>query len=158
MAQELSTDSYVPAISSLPFNANSEQALAWVRRQQTRHKEGSGFSFAIVESETDVTVGHCGLWLPELGDGRGSAGYLVAPSSRGHGFAADALAALTAFGWTIPKLFRIALFIEPWNIGSIRTAEHAGYTREGLLRSHQVIDGTRRDMLLYAAVKPDQVD
>ncbi|GAB3660005.1 GNAT family protein [Glycomyces tarimensis] len=140
-------------IGSLPLNASDEEALAWVRRQQGRYEEGAGFSFTIAEAGSGVAVGHCGLWLRELADGRGAAGYSVVPSARGRGFAADALAALTAFGWTLSGLFRIALFIEPWNTGSIRTAERAGYVREGLLRSHQVIAGRRRDMLLLAAVR-----
>ena len=33
-------------------------------------------------------------------------------------------------------------------------AEVADYQREGLLRSHQEIGGTRRDMLLYAITRP----
>ena len=36
---------------------------------------------------------------------------------------------------------------------SIRTAEHAGFDREGLLRSYMEISGQRRDLLLYAAVR-----
>ena len=56
----------------------------------------------------------------------------------------------------IPALHRIELYIEPWNTGSIGTAERAGYEREGLLRSHQEIGGRRRDMLLYAVVRPDR--
>jgi RimJ/RimL family protein N-acetyltransferase len=35
----------------------------------------------------------------------------------------------------------------------MRTAEHAGYLREGLLRSHTEIAGRRRDVLLFAAVR-----
>lgn len=61
---------------------------------------------------------------------------------------------LTEFAWSVPGLFRVALYIEPWNVGSVRTAERAGYVREGLLRSHQVIASQRRDMLLYASVRP----
>jgi RimJ/RimL family protein N-acetyltransferase len=86
--------------------------------------------------------------------GRATAGYSIVPSARRQGYAGDALAALTDFGWTLPGLFRVALYIEPWNTGSIRTAECAGYLREGLLRSHQEIAGERRDMLLFAAIRP----
>jgi RimJ/RimL family protein N-acetyltransferase len=46
------------------------------------------------------------------------------------------------------------LYIEPWNTSSIHVAEVSGYQREGLLRSHQEIGGTRRDMLLYATTRP----
>nr|WP_277605220.1 GNAT family protein [Glycomyces sp. L485] len=155
MARELSTDAYVPTIGTLPSHASDAEALAWIGRQHRRYDEGTGFSFVIAAAGTDVAVGQCGLWLSELADGRATAGYSIVPSARGRGFAADALTALTAFGWTVPDLFRIALYIEPWNIGSIRTAERAGYAREGLLRSHQVIAGVRRDMLLLAAVRPE---
>ncbi|MBO3734312.1 GNAT family N-acetyltransferase [Glycomyces niveus] len=154
MVRDLATDDYVPTIGTLPAHADDAEALAWIDRQHRRYDEGTGFSFAIADAETDTAVGQCGLWLSELEAGRATAGYSIAPADRGRGYAGDALTALTAFGWTLPGLFRIALYIEPWNTGSIRTAERAGYAREGLLRSHQEIAGTRRDMLLYAAVRP----
>jgi ribosomal-protein-alanine N-acetyltransferase len=93
------------------------------------------------------------LWLRQLPEGRATAGYAVAPSARGRGIAAAALRAATAFGWAIPELHRIELHVEPWNTASVRTAENAGYRREGLLRSHTEIAGRRRDVLLLAAAR-----
>jgi len=61
---------------------------------------------------------------------------------------------VTGFGWTIPAVHRVELYIEPWNTSSIGVAESAGYVREGLLHSCEEIGGTRRDMLLYAATRP----
>lgn len=151
MARELSTDPYVPATGTLPADASDDEARAWVRRQQGRHAEGRGFSFTIAEARTDTAVGHCGLWLAERSAGRATAGYAVAPSWRGRGLATDALLALTGFARTVPGLQRVALLIEPWNLASARTAERAGYVREGLLRDHQEIGGARRDVLVYAA-------
>ncbi|GAA3840009.1 hypothetical protein KACC15558_21350 [Brevibacterium ammoniilyticum] len=69
MAQELSTDPYVPQTGSLPFNASESQARDWVRRQQNRYADGSGFSFTIAASESGEPVGHCGLWLRDLAHG-----------------------------------------------------------------------------------------
>ncbi len=77
-------------------------------------------------------------------------GCALSPRHRGRGAATSAV---TAFGWTIPAPHRIELYIEPWNTGSLRAAENAGYVREGLLRSHQEIGGVRRDMLLYAVTR-----
>ncbi|MEV0456377.1 hypothetical protein [Catellatospora methionotrophica] len=37
----------------------------------------------------------------------------------------------------------------------MRTAERAGFQREGLLRSWMELGGQRRDMLLYARVAAD---
>ncbi|RCS91438.1 GNAT family N-acetyltransferase [Brevibacterium aurantiacum] len=155
MAQSLSTDPYVPQTGSLPGDATVREALAWVGRQQKRHAEGAGFSFTIARRSDDVAIGHCGLWLKDLDEGRASAGYAVAPSERGRGYAAEALAALTEFAWTVPGLRRVELFIEPWNDGSIRTAERAGYVREeGLQGRHRKVGGERRDMILFASVRP----
>lgn len=97
--------------------------------------------------------GFVGLWVRELGEGRAKVGYGIAPSFRGRRLATDAVGAITKFGWTIPALYRIELYIEPRNTSSIKTAEQAVYLQEGLLRSHQEISGERRDMLLYSSVR-----
>lgn len=68
--------------------------------------------------------------------------------------ARQALTALTTFAWIIPELHRIELYIEPRNVASTRTAEAAGYEREGLLRSHQPIGDKRVDMQPFAALRP----
>lgn len=154
MARELATDPYVPLVGTLPAGASEIEALDWVNRQLRRHPDGIGFSFAIADAVSDLAVGAAGLWCRELAAGRAAAGYSIAESARGQGLAADALMALTGFGWTIPQLHRIELHIEEWNTRSIRTAKRAGFLREGLLRSHQEIGGRRRDMLLYARVRP----
>ena len=153
VARELSTDPYVPLIGTLPASATEEQALDWIARQQGRHAAGTGFSFAVARADTGRAVGFIGLWLAELTQGRATAGYAIAPRHRGQGLAAAALTALTGFAWGLPELHRVELHIEPWNVGSVRTAERAGYQREGLLRSHQEIGDRRGDVLLYAAVR-----
>lgn len=152
MARSLSSDPYVPTIGSLPPDATHEQARAWIVRQRDSRDRGAGYSFTIVDEQADAAVGNCGLWLRALPDGRATAGYALAPEHRGQGLGADALRTLTDFAAQLPGLHRIELYIEPWNSGSMRTAESAGYLREGLLRSHQWIGGSRRDMLLYACI------
>src|SRR6266702_3153744 len=139
MAQELATDPYVPLVGSLPANASREQARDWVDRQRGRLAEGYGFSFAIAEADTDLAVGGIGRWLTALAHGPATAGYSVIPSARGRGLASAALIALTSFGWTIPALHRIELYIEPWNAGSVGTAERAGYTLMAEGRSNKAI-------------------
>ncbi len=153
MAVDLSRDPYVSATGTLPVNATADQAQKWLRRQQTRHTEGAGFSFAVVDNTEGHCTGFTGLWVRELPAGRAQIGYGIAPFFRGRGLASDALRAVTSFAWTLPELHRTELYIEPWNTASIKTAERARYLREGLLRSHQEIAGQRRDMLLYSTVR-----
>lgn len=154
LAVELGADPYIPLIGSLPAFPTSGQALEWIGRQRGRFAEGAGLSFAIADAQSDNAVGTIGLWLANLSVGRARAGYSVSAAHRGRGVASSALQALTRFAWTIPALHRVELHIEPWNTSSVHVAEAAGYQREGLLRSYQEIGGTRRDMLLYATIRP----
>jgi [ribosomal protein S5]-alanine N-acetyltransferase len=153
MLMDLSTDPYLPKIGSLPGIASYEQGLAYIERQLSRLTAGVGFSFCAADRDTDEALGTAGLWLASIAAGRATAGYSVAPRNRGRRIAGQALTALTQFAWSLPELHRVELYIEPWNVASVRTAEHAGYEREGLLRSHQEIGGKRVDVLLYAAIR-----
>jgi ribosomal-protein-alanine N-acetyltransferase len=155
MVRDLSTDPYVPLTGSLVGNASADDAAAWIARQHDRLVTGAGYSFCVADADDDRALGQTGLWLADLAHGRATAGYGVAPRERGHGVAADALTALTAFAWSVPGLHRVELYVEPWNTASVRTAERAGYRREGLLRGRQVIGGRRVDMLLLAALRTD---
>lgn len=127
MVLELATDPSVATVTSLPSRATGREAADWIERQRGRLGEGAGFSFCIADRETGRALGSIGLWTgAALNDGRATAGYLLAPSARGRHLARDALLALTEFGWTVPLLQRIELYIEPWNTASVRTAEAAG--------------------------------
>ena len=158
MVRSLSSDPYTPLTGSLDGDATADQALAWIQRQHDRLVTGAGYSFCIADAEDDRGLGQVGLWPAEIEHGRATAGYGVAPEERGRGVAARALTALTRFAWTLPELHRIELYIEPWNVASVRTAENAGYLPEGLLRSRQVIGGRRVDMLLYATLRTEQAN
>lgn len=155
MVMDLATDPYVPLIGTLPARADEQQAAAWIDRQRARFEQGVGFPFVIADVRSGAAMGTTGLSLTGWQQhGRAGVGYAVAPSARGRGVAADALTALTAFGWTLQALHRLEAYIEPSNTASVRAAQRAGYQCEGLLRSHQPIGGTRRDMLLYATIRP----
>lgn len=153
MVVNLATDPYVPMIGNLPPYADHDQALVYLHSQPDHLANGTGYPFCIADAVTDEAVGTIALWTKSIETGRTTVGYCVAPRFRGRGLAGEALTALTRFAWTIPEVHRIEAYIEPWNIASIRTAEFAGFEREGLLRSHQVIGDKRVDLYLYATIR-----
>jgi [ribosomal protein S5]-alanine N-acetyltransferase len=153
LAIELGEDPYVPLIGTLPAHPTKDEALEWIRRPRSLYHDGTRISFAIADVSSNRAVGTIGLGLKDLSAGRATIGYAVSPLHRGRGIATSALKALTTYAWTIPALHRIEIYIEPWNESSIHVAEQCGYLREGLLRSHQEIGGTRRNVLLYAATR-----
>jgi RimJ/RimL family protein N-acetyltransferase len=149
MIQESSSDPLIPLITTVPSDNSVDAALAFIERQHNRLQSHAGYSFAIAD-ENDIAVGQIGLWLRNEDHGRASIGYWIRPSARQRGYAADALVAIVAWARTLPNLHRLELCVEPWNEGSWRAAEKAGFQREGLLRAWQRVGGVHRDMFMYS--------
>ncbi|MCE7010700.1 GNAT family N-acetyltransferase [Kibdelosporangium philippinense] len=150
LAYELGEDPYIPLIGTLVAHPTEEQGLTWIRDQRQRLAQGKGFSFAVADAQTGRALGAAGLWLHDLAVGRATVGYAVSPKHRGKGVASQALRALVAFAWAIPRLDRIEAYIEPWNRGSVRVAESAGFRLERLMPESREVDGVLTDMLLYS--------
>lgn len=152
---EAADDPYIQLVTSVPPDFVDDAGAAFVRRQWDRAADGDGYPFVIVRREDDRPVGAIGLWLKDIDNGRAWIGYWVVEHARGNGIAATALRAVTTWGLSELQIPRLQLSVEPWNTASIRTAERAGYQREGLLRQWQEIDGERRDMLMYSMLGSD---
>ena len=61
-----------------------------------------------------------------------------------------ALQLFSEWALTLPGLDRLELYVEPWNEGSWRAAERAGFQREGLLRSWERVGSEPKDMFMYS--------
>ncbi|MGO9456643.1 MAG: GNAT family N-acetyltransferase [Acidimicrobiales bacterium] len=155
MVVEASADPLIPLISTVPAGGDPEAALAYVERQRRRLADGFGFSFVIADAASGGGVGSIGLWTRDLDLGRASVGYWVVPGTRRRGAASQALRALSTWAIDEVGVARLELYVEPWNIASSRTAESAGYSCEGLLRSWQAVGAVRRDMSVYSFLPSD---
>jgi ribosomal-protein-alanine N-acetyltransferase len=147
--QEASLDPLIPLITTVPTTHGEPEARAFIDRQHSRMRTGAGYSFAIADP-SGRAVGHIGLFHVAGAGARASVGYWITPSERRRGFATEALGILTEWAIALGDLDRLELYVEPWNTGSWRAAERAGYEREGLLRAWERIDGSPRDMYVYA--------
>ncbi len=151
VVQEASQDRFITALTTVPQTSGESEALAFIERQHERLRSREAYVFAIADTE-DRAVGHIGLFHAGERWARASVGYWIGPSQRRRGYAADALATLTAWARRLDDLDRVELYVEPWNEGSWRAAERAGYVREGLLRAWERVDGSPQDMYMYAQV------
>jgi [ribosomal protein S5]-alanine N-acetyltransferase len=89
-------------------------------------------------------------------DGTAEVGYWVIPRGRGRGYASSAVALAARWGLGDGGLARIEALVEPENVASQRVLEHAGFEREGHLRSYLVFGDRRADVLIYSLL-PDDV-
>lgn len=147
-------DPHIPVITTVRAGGDRRDALTYIANQRSHAASGTGWSYAITEAATDRAVGQIGMFRRDIDDGRVVIGYWVAPSARGQRYAERALKALTAFGATLPEITRIELYVEPINEASWRSAQAAGFQREGLLGRWQIINGQPRDMYIYAWLPP----
>ncbi|MFI1094362.1 GNAT family N-acetyltransferase [Streptomyces sp. NPDC020917] len=176
VVEEAAGDPYIPLVNTVPAAYTYEAGVAFVERQWGRPATGL-YPFAIGrprgegqeprrdgsddrpgqgtgsqgEGEGGSAVGHAGLRL--VTRDRASVGYWVAPSARRSGAARSALRAITEWGLHDLGIARLELHIEPWNAGSLRTAESCGYQREGLMRDWMRVGGELRDAFMYTALR-----
>jgi RimJ/RimL family protein N-acetyltransferase len=82
-------------------------------------------------------------------------GYWVDPEARGRGVATTTLMLITR--WALRELApaRLQLFTDVENEISMRVAERAGFTREGLLRNWYDLRGERRDAVMFSLLPED---
>ena len=146
-----SSDPLIPLITTVPTTPDEDAAQAYIARQHSRQPSGVGYAYAIARTSDDVAVGYIGLTHVEAG--RASVGYWIGAEHRGHGHAAIALQLMGDWALTDLSIPRLELYVEPWNAASIRTAEAAGFEREGLMRSWRSIGDARRDMWMYSRIK-----
>lgn len=146
-------DPLIPMITTVPAGGDPAGVRAYTRRQNDRLADGVGYSFAIADSQTDEGVGQIGLWTGLLlASGRASIGYWIGRAFRRRGYATAAIRLVADWASAQSEVKRLELYVEPWNEGSWRAAESAGFVREGLLRSWQQVGGRRRDMYMYSRI------
>jgi [ribosomal protein S5]-alanine N-acetyltransferase len=146
-------DPYIASITSVPEPYTVEAGQAFLRRMTELSAGGVTVPRAVEERATGTVVGHVSLRLRDLDLGRAGLGYWMLPPARGRGLAREAVAGLTEWAFDRLGVWRAELCIEPWNEASKRVALGAGYEREGLLRSYQVMGGRRCDVEMFARVR-----
>jgi len=155
LIEEAATDSFIPLITTVPSGFTAQEGEAFIQRQLGRRESGEGWSLAIHDDGSDRAVGQIGLWMGNAHKGRAEIGYWVVASARGSGFAARATDLLSDWALRTLDITRLSLFIEPWNVASVRTAEAAGYRCEGLLERWERVDGVAKDMYSFVRLDPN---
>jgi RimJ/RimL family protein N-acetyltransferase len=118
-----------------------------------RWARGDGAVFALAGPD-DAFAGSMELRLTD-GSGVAEVGYLVAPWSRGQGYASAALARLCRWGFAELGLRRIEWRAHVGNEASRRVALRAGFTMEGMARASCVQRGEYRDAWTGAILAGD---
>ncbi|MFE0202681.1 GNAT family N-acetyltransferase [Streptomyces sp. NPDC058985] len=85
--------------------------------------------FVLVRTEDGRAVGGMGFHGPPDEDGRVEVGYDLAEAGRGHGYATEALRALSAWALAREEVTSVFATTEPANVASQAVITRAGFTR-----------------------------
>ena len=135
-----------------PLPYTRDDAAAWIGRTKADRAEGRGMLCAVEAG--GVLVGSAGLHFGQslLGPG---VGYWTAPWARGHGYAAEAAAALAQWAFA-HRAHRVHLLADVANIPSQVVARRAGFLEEGRMRAALPYrDGRFGDAVLYSRLPSD---
>jgi RimJ/RimL family protein N-acetyltransferase len=135
-------------IPGFPSPYSEADARTWLAAR--RDAEGSK-TFVIVDAQSDALHGAIEVRVGEIG----SIGYWIAKESRRRDIATRATRLLARWAVTEGGVERLELHTHPDNIPSQRVAEKAGFTREGVLRSHMRFPDGRRDSVLFSLLPAD---
>ena len=122
-----------------------DRILAWRR--------GNICAWSIIETKRDLLIGMIEL---RVKDGVADAGYVVARSEWGKGYATEALVAVIDAGLALPEINGVAAVCDVENLASARVMEKAGMVRDGVLKRHMVhpnILDEPRDVFSYTIAK-----
>jgi RimJ/RimL family protein N-acetyltransferase len=136
----------------IPAPYTRDDAAAFVAHRIEERAEGRGL-LSVVEADGRL-VGSAGLHFPQSPLGPG-VGYWTAPWARGHGYAAEAAAALAE--WAIAHgAHRVHLLADVDNLPSQQVARRAGFREEGRMRACLPYrDRPHGDALLFSRLPGD---
>ena len=144
-----------PENTLVPSDPDAAFAERWVRRYVEGWHDASRAGFSI-RDPNDAFLGFMALVRLDLEARQGEAGYLLNAAARGRGVATTALRLLTDWAFDELGLERIEMRIDTTNEASLRLAERAGYTREGVLRSMYFKEEMRSDLAMYSMIRSDR--
>jgi [ribosomal protein S5]-alanine N-acetyltransferase len=118
-----------------------------------RWSSQQGAPFAIAATDDDQVLGSCGLVAVSAQHLAAEVVCGVAPSARGRKVAPRGVRLLCDWAMREVGFARLEFYVEPSNVASRAVAARLGCQFEGVLRSKALIQGSRRDMALYALLK-----
>jgi ribosomal-protein-alanine N-acetyltransferase len=148
-------DPIIPQFTRIPANYQMANAEHYVRERSP-----NGFTMRtelqLVLEYDGKFAGALSFHTLDLDSGKAEIGYWLTADVRGKGVATAATRLLTEYGFESIGFHRIEALVVSSNVPSLKVLKNAGYMQEGIKRDACCQeDGTREDMVLFAAIRTD---
>lgn len=142
-------------IGAIPSPYSREDAVQYLTMSETAWQTGDDATFAIVAREDGHLLGSVAVGFHAT---HATVGYWLSREARGRGVATRATRLVSRWALEDLGVERLELHTDPANSASQRVAERAGFTREGVLRSHLVAREGRRDSVVFSLLPGEVAD
>ncbi|MFD5802433.1 GNAT family N-acetyltransferase [Streptomyces sp. NPDC127020] len=115
-------------VGSGPFQGTRDAAGMLLKAYEAGAHRPEWGVFVLVRTEDGRAVGGMGFHGPPDEDGRVEVGYDLAEAARGHGYATEALRALSAWALARDEVTSVFAATEPANVASQAVITRAGFT------------------------------
>jgi RimJ/RimL family protein N-acetyltransferase len=132
-----------------------EETKTWIESQPDKWEKGEEYNFAISYGTGGLYLGGCGLRVIDQDARISNLGYWIRTSQTNKGIATAATLLLAQFAFNELGLNRIELAIAVDNQASLRVADKAGATKEGILKNRLTKNGTPCDAVMFSLVRQD---
>ena len=137
--------------SAIPYPYRLKDARSWIKSnlKLNKKKKKSEINFAIDIS--GMVVG--GIGFRKIESHKAEIGYWLGEKYWGQGIMTTAVKLVTKYAFQELRLKRVYAHVLPFNKGSVRVLEKAGYKYEGKLKKDSLKNNKLIDSLMFAKTK-----
>ena len=137
--------------SAIPYPYKLKDARSWIKSnlKLNKKKKKPEINFAIDISE--MVVG--GIGFRKIEGHKAEIGYWLGEKYWGQGIMTTAVKLVTKYAFQELRLKRVYAHVLPFNKGSVRVLEKAGYKYEGKLKKDSLKNNKLIDSLMFAKIK-----
>jgi ribosomal-protein-alanine N-acetyltransferase len=147
-------DPEIPRWTVVPSPYTERHARDFIAGCEGDRAAGRELALAVVGPD-DALLGAVGVGRFDWEDGKAEIGYWIAREARRRAVGVRATRLLARWALTALGLERLELLANPENEASVRLAERAGFTREGVLRRYRRRHGVREDLVMFSLLAED---
>jgi len=128
-------------------------AFQWLASLPTQMRRGDALPLAVTDVTDGTLLGSIDVRM--RGEGRAEFGYVIGAWARRRGIGTRALSLYSRWSFANLDVARLELLVQPDNEASLALGRRAGFVEEGLLRSHSLVRGERKDMVMMSLLPGD---
>ena len=121
---------------------SKDQVEEWIKKVTKENQEGTSYTFAIIEKQTEEFLGYCGLRRINKISRNASLGVAILNKEyHNKGYGTDIVKLLLKIGFDVINLHRIELHVFEFLKSGIHVYEKAGFKHVGTKRESSFVNG-----------------